>query len=167
MATKNAEKETGQTGEGKPDNPNSETEQEKPVDNTETGKTGPEPETPDYGDLEIISRSGDYSPKQGKTEKKKKPGEVGSDELADLFEVVYGVAASRFGAHWQLKKQEAKALGEATDAVLEKYGAKAQFGPEFSLVLVFTMTTGPRVLATKAQAQQQPADTGEGGQDGG
>lgn len=145
MATKNPEKTDTETPEPPPETAPEAAPETEP-------ETEQKPEAPDYKDLEIIGAGGDNSPKKTGS-KPKKTGDVGGEELAELYQVVYGVAAARFGAHWQLQKKEAQALGEATDQVLEKYGAKAQLGPELSLALVLAMTTGPRIMATKAQSQ--------------
>lgn len=150
----------------KPDTP-------EPENPEKTGQETPEkPESPDYGELDSLAIDGDAPAPPKKPGAKSGPGDMGAGDLAALYEVVYAVAAARFGNHWKLQKKEAQALGEATDKVLEKYGAKTQFGPEMSLVMVVAVTTGPRVMMNApAQGQgdgDKPADkAGEGSADGG
>jgi len=137
----------------------------------------PEPEKPDYTQLEAMAGEGaanseEYTPAKGDPEPKAPT--VGGKELAGLFQMVYGTLAIRLGAHWQLTDDEAGQLGGATDAVLEKYGAKNAMGPEFTLIVTAGVVTLPRVVLTMAaNSDQKPAETGskteegEGAGDGG
>ena len=135
----------------------------------------PEPEKPDYAPLEAMAgeaaNSEDYTPG---SEPEPKAPTVGGKELAGLFQMVYGTLAIRLGAHWQLSDDEAGQLGGATDAVLEKYGAKKAMGPEFTLIVTAGVVTLPRVVLTMAaNSDQKPEETGqetgagEGAGDGG
>ena len=141
----------------------------------------PEPEKPDYGPLEAMAGEGaanseEYTPAKGDPEPKAPT--VGGKELAGLFQMVYGTLAIRLGAHWQLSGDEADQLGGATDAVLEKYGAKKAMGPEFTLIVTAGVVTLPRVVLTMAansdkkpeeagQETGQETGAGEGAGDGG
>lgn len=159
--------------------------EEKPKDgagNTAVAEPGkpetaaPEPEKPDYAPLEAMAGEGaanseDYTPSN---EPEPKAPTVGGKELASLFQMVYGTLAIRLGAHWQLSGDEADQLGGATDAVLEKYGAKKAMGPEFTLIVTAGVVTLPRVVLTMAaNSDQKPEETGqetgagEGAGDGG
>jgi hypothetical protein len=122
----------------------------------------PEPEKPDYAPLEAMAgeaaNSEDYTPG---SEPEPKAPTVGGKELAGLFQMVYGTLAIRLGAHWQLSDDEAGQLGGATDAVLEKYGAKKAMGPEFTLIVTAGVVTLPRVVLTMAaNSDQKPEETG-------
>ena len=145
--------------------------EEKPKDDAgstavaEPGKpdaAAPEPEKPDYAPLEAMAgeaaNSEDYTPG---SEPEPKAPTVGGKELAGLFQMVYGTLAIRLGAHWQLSDDEAGQLGGATDAVLEKYGAKKAMGPEFTLIVTAGVVTLPRVVLTMAaNSDQKPEETG-------
>lgn len=123
----------------------------------------PEPEKPDYTPLEALAGEGaanseEYTPG---SEPEPKAPTVGGKELAGLFQMVYGTLAIRLGAHWQLSGDEADQLGGATDAVLEKYGAKKAMGPEFALIVTAGVVTLPRVVLTMAaNSDQKPEETG-------
>ena len=155
--------------------------EEKPKDDAgstavaEPGKpetAAPEPEKPDYAPLEAMAGEGaanseEYTPAKGDPEPKAPT--VGGKELASLFQMVFATASMRLGAHWQLGEDEARELGGATDAVLEKYGAKKAMGPEFTLVLTAGVITLPRVVQTMvANGEQKPEETGQetGGETG-
>ena len=130
----------------------------------------PEPEKPDYAPLEALAGEGaanseDYTPSN---EPEPKAPTVGGKELAGLFQMVYGTLAIRLGAHWQLGDEEADQLGGATDAVLEKYGAKKAMGPEFTLIVTAGVVTLPRVVLTMAaNSDQKPEETGSKTEAGG
>lgn len=146
--------------------------EEKPKDdagNTAVAEPGkpetpdPEPEKPDYGPLEAMAGEGaanseDYTP--GSDPEQRSPS-MGGKEMAVLFHLVFATASLRLGEHWKLSDGEAQGLGDATDAVLEKYGAKKAMGPEFTLVFTAGVVTLPRVLQTMAaNGDQKPEETG-------
>lgn len=172
MAARNSRRQAHQKPEEKPkDDAGTE-----PV--TEPGNQeapAPEPEKPDYGPLEAMAgeaaNSEDYTP--GSEPEQKSPS-MGGKEMAVLFHLVFATASLRLGEHWKLSDGEAQGLGDATDAVLEKYGAKKAMGPEFTLVFTAGVVTLPRVLQTMAaNGEQKPEETGskteagEGAGDGG
>jgi hypothetical protein len=121
-------------------------------------------------ELAAEEAANDYQPGEGGDEKPAKPaGGVGAKELQALYQMGFALAAARLGDHWVLSDAEAKEIGEATDAVLEKYGAKMNIGPEFTLVLTGAMITGPRILQTMyAEKPKKLENSGEqGGQESG
>ncbi len=66
------------------------------------------------------------------------------------------VIAPRRGAHWQLSDGEAKALGEAYGAVLDKYAPSVPAGPEATAVMTSLVVLGPRFMADAQQQQEKP-----------
>lgn len=127
-----------------------------------------EPEKPDYARLEVLAaeeaaNGEDWKPGVGESEKPKKPAGVGSKELMALYQMSFALAAVRLGAHWQLSEEEASELSHATDAVLEKYGAKMAMGPEVTLVITAGMVTVPRILLTASQAGRKTEEKPEPG----
>ncbi|HBM23157.1 MAG TPA: hypothetical protein DD411_06250 [Alcanivorax sp.] len=173
MATRNQRRQAHQKPEEKPKDDAGSTAVAEPG-NQEA--PAPEPEKPDYAPLEAMAGEGaanseEYTPGSGP---EPKAPTVGGKELAGLFQMVYGTLAIRLGAHWQLSDDEAGQLGGATDAVLEKYGAKKAMGPEFTLIVTAGVVTLPRVVLTMAaNSDQKPEETGskteagEGAGDGG
>lgn len=174
MATRNQRRQAHQKPEEKP---KGDADNNAVVEPGKPETAAPEPEKPDYGPLEAMAGEGaanseEYTPAKGDPEPKAPT--VGGKELAGLFQMVYGTLAIRLGAHWQLSGDEADQLGGATDAVLEKYGAKKAMGPEFTLIVTAGVVTLPRVVLTMAaNSDQKPEETGqetgagEGAGDGG
>jgi len=74
---------------------------------------------------------------------------IGAEHAAALCANVFRVIAARRGEHWQLRAEEASALGGALDAVLAKHipaGAE-RYGPEIALLSVATAIILPRMQA--------------------
>ncbi len=82
--------------------------------------------------------------------------------LAGLLGTVSIVVATRRGDHWKLSDDEAKALGGALDAVVQKYIPDMESSPEFALVAVSLAVIGPRVMADM-QMQNAANDEGKDG----
>ena len=146
----------------------------------ETGKQGtggapaapPETETKTYAAIEqVIADEGGATndPEYTPGEKPEPPPGIGRQELAALYQMVFGVVASRRGAHWNLNATEAGELGKATDAVIQKYAPGANLGVEGALVLTAAAITVPRIMAdmqNQEKPEPAPAQNREGATDG-
>lgn len=83
---------------------------------------------------------------------------------ASLLEVTCNqLLAAKHGDHWRISKEEAKALGAAYGAVLDKYFPNMRSGPELTAVLLTAAVFGPRVAETAARRSHE----GKGNSDGG
>ena len=96
----------------------------------------------------------DYQPGQADHPDKEKA--MGSEELQKLYFMVFALASTRLGSHWVLSQQESEELAKATDAVLEKYGAKMAMGPEITLMFTAGLITVPRALISMQTAKTKP-----------
>lgn len=129
-------------------------------------------EAPDFTNLQELAgeeAANDYRPGEG-APAAPPPGSVGTKELQALYSMVFALASTRFGAHWQLTDAEARELSVATDAVLEKYGAKMAMGPEMALVLTGGLIVVPRAMTTAAmkpaKTEEKPDEKAGGAADG-
>lgn len=86
------------------------------------------------------------------------PDASAADLLSGLLMVGHSIAAKRFGEHWELTPEEAKELGNAAGAVLDKYFPDLSTGPEVRLLVVAGGVYGMRYIAHKAkQAELEKA----------
>lgn len=176
MATRNQNRKP----EPKPDNTGS--TKPAPIDADAVGveKPEPTPEKPDYAALEAMAgedaaNGEDYTPEPGD---KPEAGALGAKELQRLYQAGFALASVRLGQHWLLTAEESRELAKATDAVLEKYGAKKALGPELTLALTAGMVTVPRLIVTmnspapqletggKPDGEGEKTEPGRGGEAG-
>lgn len=133
---------------------------------TEPGNT-PETEQKQYMALEHFASEADpndYTP--GAPAPAEPEPELGASELAFLFDMTFSLVASRRGAHWKLDPEESKALGEATDKVMEKYLPGMKAGPEVVLLLTAGALVAPRLMQDGERQEDEPEPDAEGGTDG-
>ncbi|MAK42706.1 MAG: hypothetical protein CMN80_00935 [Spongiibacter sp.] len=115
-----------------------------------------------YENLNAFAGEPEFIPGQGGEEPQPDQPTLGGEELAFIFQVGFGVVASRRGDHWKIADDEAQQLGAATDAVLQKYLPDIQTGPEVALVLTAGMVFLPRIMTDQqlaAEAEKPEAAT--------
>lgn len=86
--------------------------------------------------------------------------------------VVCEILASRRGAHWRLKEDEAQALADPAARCVEKYLPDVAVGPELSLAMALGGIALPRLMADRqaeqerqAQAERESETAGQGDPD--
>ncbi len=76
------------------------------------------------------------------------------DMVAQLLGVTFNhVIAPRRGDHWKINDAEAKALGDAYGAVIDKYWPDFMNGPEIAAVLTSMAVLGPRMMQDAEQSK--------------
>lgn len=83
--------------------------------------------------------------------------EVTNDDVANLYDSVFGAVATRWGEEWKLQEFERDNLAKATKKVLDKYMIKLT--PEKMLLGWGLFILGPRIMLTmgKAKEEKKPA----------
>lgn len=125
------------------------------TDNTEQQTAEQTEQT--YENLNAFAGEAEYIPHSGPEQTERAGPTLGGEELAFVFEMGFGVVATRRGEHWKLSGEEAEQLGVATDRVLAKYLPDMQTGPEVALVLTAGMVFLPRMMLDKQLAETEEA----------
>lgn len=120
------------------------------------------------------AQEGEFMPGAAEAEPEAPPPTISTGEaMALLVKVICSVVASRRGAHWKLKNDEATAVGEAYGAVLDTWIPIERMGPTVTAVMVSAVVFGPRVAvdrqlkaeAAEKQTAEKKTETATDGQD--
>lgn len=117
-------------------------------------QTAEQTEQQTYENLNAFSGEGEFIPGNDGPNPQAEEMQLGGEELAFIFEIGFGVVATRRGDHWKIKPDEAQQLGTATDKVLQKYLPNMQTGPEVALCLTAGMVFLPRLMMDQQIAAQ-------------
>lgn len=128
----------------------------------EKGKEAHEVRT--AGDLAAINA--ELSSRAAETEWTPAAGGGGDDQgsaavFENILKVAFQIVAVRRGAHWALSDDEARNLGEATGAVVDKYVSLEMIGPELTLLVVAGMVVAPRMALDSVEDEKQEAESGK------
>ena len=101
---------------------------------------------------------------QSTPDQEQRPEDVPTGEIiASFMEITFnGLIAPRRGLHWEMKRDECQAVGNAYGAVIDKYFPDLNVGVEFTAIIVTISVFGPRVAAdARLRAEQEPTDAGD------
>lgn len=80
-------------------------------------------------------------------------------DIEGVFLFIFGIIASRAGAHWELTEEEAKRLSYRVARVEQKYGGLLdKYAPEFALLGCIGMIVYPRLLIEAEKTDGKPVD---------
>lgn len=79
-------------------------------------------------------------------------GPTAAEVVTPMVGLLFSVVAARRGEHWELKRQEAEALGGELGAVLDHYWPEQEMPPWVGLAVAGVAVLGPRLAADKAIA---------------
>ena len=126
--------------------------------------------------LEHIAKQAEQNEKQQAADGEYIPNDSGASQaepkqdngeaIAFLYKTVFEIVAARKGAHWVLAKDEALALGAATDDCLPE---DTELPPWATLAVVGCTVVAPRIMIDAEIAKKQAAaeaKEAEGAKDG-
>lgn len=79
-----------------------------------------------------------------------------------MYAGIFGVLASRLGAHWNLSEAEVASLAAPTVAVMAKYFPSMRVGPEMALLSAVAMVVVPRLMVPGAVEGEVVEGEGDG-----
>jgi hypothetical protein len=117
----------------------------------------PQQEQPQLPEPERVPKRRGRPPKRKTSLTESVTGGAQTIETEGLWIIIGAIITSRLNAP-ELSKEEIKALGTTTDAVLAKYlPTSFEYAPELALASTVAMVFLPRVLGAQKQRQKRPA----------